>query len=117
MLMAGGNLIKKVLFPAEVLPVVIVLTNLVQFLLGLPILFAFLLVRELPGAVAPLAIALVHLVPHRSGSVLFVSALAVYYPGPAAHILHVLMLWFSDPGLYSVAVILEPSRPLSSPTP
>ena len=29
-LIAGGNLIKKVLFPAEVLPVVTVLTNLVQ---------------------------------------------------------------------------------------
>ena len=39
---AGGNLIKKVLFPAEILPVVTVLTNLVQFLLGLPVLFGFL---------------------------------------------------------------------------
>src|SRR5215510_14188388 len=37
-LIAGGNLIKKVLFPAEVLPVVTVLANLVQFLLGLPVL-------------------------------------------------------------------------------
>ena len=36
MLIAGGNLIKKVLFPAEVLPVVTVLANLVHFLLGLP---------------------------------------------------------------------------------
>ncbi len=41
-LISGGNLIKKVLFPAEVLPVVTVLANLAQFLLGLPILFAFL---------------------------------------------------------------------------
>ncbi len=35
-LMAGGNLIKKVLFPAEVLPIVTVLANLVHFFLGLP---------------------------------------------------------------------------------
>src|SRR3984885_7534603 len=42
-LIAGGNLIKKVLFPAEVLPLVSVLTNMVHFFLGLPILIAFLL--------------------------------------------------------------------------
>src|ERR1700730_1306969 len=43
-LIAGGNLIKKVLFPAEVLPLVSVLTNMVHFFLGLPILIVFLLV-------------------------------------------------------------------------
>ena len=37
-LIAGGNLIKKVLFPAEVLPIVSVLANMVNFFLGLPIL-------------------------------------------------------------------------------
>src|SRR5262249_7877084 len=41
-LIAGGSLIKKVMFPAEVLPVVTVLTNLVHFLLGLPILLVTL---------------------------------------------------------------------------
>ncbi len=35
-LISGGNLIKKVLFPAEVLPIVTVLSNMVHFLLGLP---------------------------------------------------------------------------------
>ena len=39
-LIAGGSLIKKVMFPAEVLPVVTVLTNLAHFLLGLPILIS-----------------------------------------------------------------------------
>ncbi len=42
-LMSGGNLIKKVLFPAEVLPIVNVLANLVHFLFGLPILAIFLI--------------------------------------------------------------------------
>jgi lipopolysaccharide transport system permease protein len=41
-LVAGGNLIKKVLFPAEILPIVSVLTNMVQFLISLPVLAAFL---------------------------------------------------------------------------
>src|SRR6187455_1394097 len=42
-LISGGNLIKKVLFPAEILPIVSVLANMVHFLLGLPILVGFLL--------------------------------------------------------------------------
>ena len=47
-LIAGGNLIKKVLFPAEVLPCVTVLANLVHFCLGLPILVMFLLYYSAP---------------------------------------------------------------------
>src|SRR6187402_3070319 len=42
-LISGGNLIKKVLFPAEVLPIVSVLSNMVHFFLGLLILAAFLI--------------------------------------------------------------------------
>jgi len=42
-LISGGNLIKKVLFPAEVLPIVSVLSNLVHFLLGLSILAGFMI--------------------------------------------------------------------------
>src|SRR5262245_50961906 len=50
-LIAGGNLIKKVLFPAEVLPIVSVLANMVHFFLGLVILIAFLaLYRHPPDA-------------------------------------------------------------------
>jgi ABC-type polysaccharide/polyol phosphate export permease len=46
LLISGGNLIKKVLFPAEVLPIVTVLANMVHFLLGLPILAAFMVGRH-----------------------------------------------------------------------
>ena len=42
-LLSGGNLIKKVLFPAEVLPIVSVLADMVHFLLGLPILAGYML--------------------------------------------------------------------------
>src|SRR3979490_745545 len=35
-LISGGNLIKKVLFPAEVLPLVSVLANMLHLMLGLP---------------------------------------------------------------------------------
>ena len=56
-LIAGGNLIKKVLFPAEVLPIVTVLAGLVHFCLGLPILAAFLIYYRVP--VSPTDLALV----------------------------------------------------------
>ena len=52
-LIAGGNLIKKVLFPAEILPIVSVLTNMVQFLLALPILAGFLIYYANVGSVGP----------------------------------------------------------------
>jgi ABC-type polysaccharide/polyol phosphate export permease len=41
-LVAGGNLIKRVLFPAEVLPIVSVLANMVHFFFGFLVLAAFL---------------------------------------------------------------------------
>ena len=53
-LMTQGNLIKKVLFPAEILPVVVVTSNFINFLYALPILVAAkaaisLLVAKAPG--------------------------------------------------------------------
>jgi ABC-type polysaccharide/polyol phosphate export permease len=53
-LMIQGNLIKKVLFPAEVLPVVVVTSNFIHFLFGLPILLVAktliaLFVPQAPG--------------------------------------------------------------------
>src|SRR5512146_2170318 len=54
-LISGGTLIKKVLFPAEVLPIVTVLANMVHFLLGLPILLAFLLYYRAPITLAEIA--------------------------------------------------------------
>src|SRR4026208_883975 len=42
-LISGGNLIKKVLFPAEILPIVTVLSNMVHFFFGLVILAGFLI--------------------------------------------------------------------------
>ena len=47
-LISGGNLIKKVMFPAEILPIVTVLSNLVHFLFGLLILVVFLIYFQAP---------------------------------------------------------------------
>ena len=46
--MINGNLIKKILFPAEILPIVTVTSNLIHFLFGLPILLIFIPVMGKP---------------------------------------------------------------------
>src|SRR5438128_7858860 len=46
---ANAGLIKKVMFPAEALPLVVVLSHLVHFALAIPILFAALLIFMLLG--------------------------------------------------------------------
>jgi homopolymeric O-antigen transport system permease protein len=101
-LIAGGNLIKKVLFPAEILPIVSVLSNLVHFLLGLPILFVFLAWKGRLGwdaLLLPLPI-LVQLV-FTLGFALFVSALTVHFRDIQSILSHVLHLWFfATPVLY-----------------
>ena len=101
-IIAGGNLIKKVLFPAEILPIVTVLSNLVHFLLGLPILFVFLAWKGRLGwdaLLLPLPI-LVQLV-FTLGLALFVSALTVHFRDIQSILAHVLHLWFfATPILY-----------------
>lgn len=101
-LIAGGNLIKKVLFPAEVLPVVTVFTNLAHFILGLPILFLFLAIngRLTPWALLlplPLLVQLVFTL----GLCLFVSALTVHFRDIQNILSHLIHLWFfATPILY-----------------
>jgi lipopolysaccharide transport system permease protein len=96
-LIAGGNLIKKVLFPAEVLPIVSVLTNMVHFFLGLPILIVFLVVyRHLPNPSNLLWFPVVVLVQllFTSALALIVSALAVHFRDVRDILANLLTLWF-----------------------
>jgi len=101
-LIAGGNLIKKVLFPAEVLPVVTVFSNLAHFLLGLPILLAFALYagRLKPAALLlplPLLVQLVLTL----GLVFVISALTVHFRDIQSILGHLMHLWFfASPVLY-----------------
>jgi lipopolysaccharide transport system permease protein len=96
-LIAGGNLIKKVLFPAEVLPIVNVLANMVHFFLGLVILVAFLIFyRHSPDAWDlvwfPIAVA-VQLV-FTCALALLLAALTVHFRDIRDILANVLTLWF-----------------------
>jgi lipopolysaccharide transport system permease protein len=106
-LISGGNLIKKVLFPAEVLPVVTVLANLVHFLFGLPILLVFLAVKghlQPSALLLPLPI-LVQLV-FTVGLALIFSALTVHFRDLQDILGHILHLWFwGSPVLYDYGLL------------
>jgi len=96
-LLAGGNLIKKVLFPAEVLPIVSVLANMVHFFLGLIILVAFLIgyrhwpdAGDLPWFLIAVAVQLVF----TTGLALILAALTVHFRDIRDLLANLLQLWF-----------------------
>ncbi len=96
-LMAGGNLIKKVLFPAEILPIVAVLSNMVHFFFGLPILFVFLLwfrstisIIELLWLPVVVAVQLLFTL----GLSLLLAALTVHFRDIKDILSNLLTLWF-----------------------
>src|SRR5207253_1369707 len=96
-LIAGGNLIKKVLFPAEILPLVGVLANMVHFFLGLLILVAFLIYyQRWPDPMDlfwfPVAV-LVQLV-FTAALALILSALSVHFRDIRDLLANILTLWF-----------------------
>ena len=105
-LVANANLIRKVLFPAEVLPIVTVVSGLVHFCLGLPILAAFLVFYRIPVSPTdllwfPLIVAIQLLLT--LGLALLVSALTVHFRDVRDLLTHLLTLWFfATPIIYSV---------------
>lgn len=106
-LMASGNLIKKVLFPAEVLPIVTVLANLMHFFFGLPILVAFLIYYRAPLQLSELmwfpVIILVQLL-FTLALALVVSALTVHFRDIKDILANLLTLWFfATPIIYPMS--------------
>jgi homopolymeric O-antigen transport system permease protein len=107
---SGGNLIKKIIFPAEVLPVVSVLANMVHFLLGTPILLLFMIIYRVPLTVYalffPLIIAIQLVLT--LGFSLLVSSLSVHFRDLRDIIANLLTLWFfSTPIIYPLTFTTE----------
>jgi ABC-type polysaccharide/polyol phosphate export permease len=96
-LISGGNLIKKVLFPAEVLPIVTVVANMVHFLLGLPILIGFMayynIVPDWPQLPWFLVIVAVQFV-FTTALALLLSALSVHFRDVKDLVSNLLTFWF-----------------------
>lgn len=108
--MQGGDLLKTVSFPPQVLPAVSVTANLVNFLLSLPLLFGVLLLCGIrPGwtIVALVPIVATQLVL-TYGLTLLVSALTVRYRDVTPLLGNVLTLWFFlSPVVYPAAQVPE----------
>jgi ABC-type polysaccharide/polyol phosphate export permease len=110
-LISGGNLIKKVLFPAEILPVVTVLANMVHFILGLPILAVFLVYYQRPLNAAELAwfpvVVLVQLIL-TLGFALILSALTVHFRDIRDILSNLMTFWFfATPIIYPYQIMSE----------
>ncbi|RMD84182.1 MAG: ABC transporter permease [Candidatus Dadabacteria bacterium] len=112
-IVASGHLVTKAMFPAHVLPLVAVLTNLVNFILSLPLLFVFMAfygVDFYPTLFAlPALIALQAVFTYGLG--LALASLNVYYRD-VQHILGNVLnfLFFLCPILYPVDVVPERLR-------
>jgi ABC-type polysaccharide/polyol phosphate export permease len=120
-LIAGGNLIRKVLFPAEILPIVTVLAGLVHFCLGLPILAAFLIYYGVPLVPAdlvwfPIVVAVQLLLT--LGLALLLSALTVHFRDVRDLLSNLLTLWFfATPIIYPLSQVPPQVRRLLNVNP
>ena len=114
-LIAGGNLIRKVLFPAEVLPVVSVLAGMVHFFLGLPILAAFFIYYGrplLPVYLWWLPVIVVVQLALTLGLALLVSSLTVHFRDRRDLLANLLTFWFfATPIIYTLDDAPEIVRP------
>jgi lipopolysaccharide transport system permease protein len=102
-LMIQGNLIKKILFPAEILPIVVVTSNFVHFVFGLPILFIFALIMLKKFTVYILFLPLVILVQFvfSLGFAFLVSSLTVHFRDIKDILANLLTFWFfASPIIY-----------------
>jgi ABC-type polysaccharide/polyol phosphate export permease len=113
----NAHIIKKVYFPREALPVSLVLANLVNFLLALPVYFLLARAMDVPvigGAVSPwlalLPVVLAVQVIFTVGIVLILATVNVFYRDTALILEVVMLAWFFlTPIIWDVSRLPETS--------
>ena len=97
-LLAHGNLIKKIQFPIEVLPIMTVITNMIHFVLGIPILVLFIVLMGSGFGLTPwvlfLPVAILVQFIFTMGLCFLVSALTVHFRDLRDILANLLTLWF-----------------------
>lgn len=112
-IVSSGHLITKSMFPAHILPVVTVITNLINFLLSLPVLFIFMYFSDVPvhASVLLLPIIIVLQFLFLQGLVTGLSALNVHFRDVQHLVGNLLtLLFFLCPIVYSASLVPERLR-------
>jgi len=110
-----GTLIKKVMFPVEVLPIMTVTANFVNFILGLPILILFFVIFGHPlNSFSFFCIPIIIIQYFFSlGLAFFVAALTVHFKDIENIVANLLHLWFfSTPIIYPFQFAAQKSKAL-----
>ncbi|MCA0352833.1 MAG: ABC transporter permease [Chloroflexi bacterium] len=93
---SNANLVKKVYFPREILPITTLISNLVNFMLALPIMFLIMFITGAPIKATLLLMPVIIVIESMFilGMILFLSSVIVFYRD-VSHIMGiVLQLWF-----------------------
>jgi lipopolysaccharide transport system permease protein len=107
-IVGNGHLIKKVYFPREVLPISIVLANMINFLIALPVFFvlALLFGLQLSPWLALLPLVLITQVMFSIGIGLILATLNVFYRDTQIIMEVVMLAWFFlTPIFWDVAIL------------
>jgi ABC-type polysaccharide/polyol phosphate export permease len=107
-IVGNGHLLKKVYFPREVLPISVILSNLINFLIALPIFFMLALASgaRLTRWVLLLPIPILIQVAFVTGLVLVLSTLEVYYRDTHMVLDPIIQAWFFlTPIIYPVSTL------------
>ena len=116
-IVSSAHLIKKVYFPREVIPASIVLSNLVNFLIALPVFFILALASGAPLTwwVLLLPLTILLQIAFTLGLALFLATLNVFYRD-TQHILSVMMLawFFLTPVFYPIQTVPQETNVLGT---
>jgi lipopolysaccharide transport system permease protein len=111
----GGALVKRVAFPPQVLPAAALTAGLVNFLLALPLLVAFVLAAGLPLSWGLLAVPVLVAIQYvfTLGLATALAMLSVRFRDLQHLLTNLLTLWFFlTPVIYPVSLVPESFRPL-----
>jgi lipopolysaccharide transport system permease protein len=115
---SGGTLVTRSLFPAHILPTVTVITNMVNYLLSLPVLALFMWLYGVPFHASLLAFPLVVLLQTAFtwGLTLALASMNVHFRDVQHIVTNVLALWFFlCPIIYSIDHIPDRGVPRHLP--
>ena len=112
-IMSGASLVKKVLFPAEILPIVVIISNLIHFILAVPILMIFMFISKIPLGWHVIYFPVVVFIQFvfTLALVLLLAALSVHYRDIQQILSNLVTLWFfMSPVIYPLTGLPEGAK-------